>query len=675
MATGVPYQNRVLRINLKTKEVKHEIYDPKITRQFIGGNGTGLKMLYDEVGPEVKPFDPENKLIFTAGPFNGTRMPGSGIYQVSTRGPLTGLLTSAQSNGYFGARMRHAGWETIVLEDISDEWIYIVINDDKVEFRNADHLRGVGTWETQRRVKEEVNNHPRASVACIGPAGENLSPMCGIHNDEGHIAATNGPGAVMGSKHVKAIVITPSRNTVDTWEDESKAIRKNLLDDASKTGLGGMVMRVGTLGYFDNLPGRGGEPTKNYSTNVYNYDQFKIDQREEWIERKRTTCWACPWAHTADVKIRKGIMAGYEGEEPEYEGFAGCTTLIGVDDMGVGIYLCNIIEDMGFDAKEFCFDAALAYECFNEGLITLEDTEGLDLTWGNWKSYEQLVKDCAFNRGFGAKLFNGTKAFGLWVGNGAEQRGVFSGRGISPNVVDERMSIGAYYNLVMSETGSFGGFAGKDPEVGNAEGVDLFNPSDENFAHLGFTLGGNQIKWYMMDAYGCCFFYGCGQLKYIVPALNTITGWDMTEEEVVKVGRRIMALSRALNIRYGLTRDKEWDVSDRFSQPPVDGPAHGVVTKMWSEQMFLNYYKRNGWDLETTRPLPETLKELDLDYVIDDIWPDFKPEDISPLNSQCGMEPHVYTGDNIPKAAPHIWYADDKEWQSKQKKWQYWLDK
>ena len=617
MASGVPYVNRMVRINLRTGEITKSVLDAETTRKFVGGYGIGIKLLYDEVPPEtVKPFDPENKLIFQAAPLNGTKYPGSGIVHVSTLGPLTDLMTSAQSNGYFGARMRHVGYETIIIEDVAPEWSILVIRDDGIELRPAGKYLGMGTWQLQDELEAEIGGKYQ-STACIGPAGENLVHYASIECDHGHVVATNGPGAVMGSKKLKAIIISTEHNSVDTWADDFVQARKDALEAAAASGLGNMVKRVGTLGYFDNLPPRAGVPTKNYSTNVYDYEQFSMENREEWADKTRTTCWGCPWAHTGVVKIKKGKAKGFVAEEPEFEPLAGFTTNMGNDDMGEGIRLCYICEDLGFDGKEMSFVISLVIECFEKGLLTLEDTGGLELTWGNTEAVDQLLKDIAHRRGFGAKLYGGVKKICEMIGGEALNFGVYSGRGIAPNVVDERMTPMAYYNLTLSETGSFGGFAGPDPEVGNNEPLD-----PTNFAQIGWYLGGNNTKWLLMDVYGSCFFYSAGKMGPVVQFINLVTGWDMDNEEMLTVGERVKSLARAYNIRAGLTKERELAVSPRFSQPPVDGPTAGVVTKLWDLDVFENFYKRNGWDVATSKPLPETLKKLGLEYVIPDLWKD-----------------------------------------------------
>jgi aldehyde:ferredoxin oxidoreductase len=619
MATGKKYVNRILRINLKTGDLKNEVFDPEELRKWVGGNGTALKILYDEVKPDIKPLSPENKLIFAAGPLNGTRIPGTGTFEVATKGPLTGMLTSAQANGFFGARMRHVGYETIILEEAAQEWSYIWIDNGNVEIRSAEHLLGLDTWQTEDKLKEELGK-PRASVVCVGPAAENMIPFCAIMSDHGHAAATNGPGTVMASKKIKAIVISSDSNEVDIWDESlNKEIRKEFLENAEKSYMGSMIKHMGTHGYYNGMSMMGALTIKNYTTEVWpTINKYFGDVIGENWDRKKNPCWACPWGHCTDVTIKTGKAKGYTGEEPEYEAVSAWTLNIGSDDIGESVRLQNICDGMGFDLKEVTYTISLVMECFNDGILTLEDTEGLDLTWGNTDSVAQLLQDIAHKRGFGAKLTKGVKATAEMIGGEAPQKAVYMGRGLAPNVVNGRPYWPLWYNMAMSDTGSFYCNAGQDPEIGNPEPVGLFDADK-----IGKYAPNNSKKTVMQDCVGICNFFVYGGLQPTVNAVNAATGWDMTIEEFLEVGDRIRALSRAYNILNGLTPEMEMAVSPRYARDPVDGPAAGFAVQVKRESVFRDYYEYSGWDRETSKPLPETLEKLDLEFIIKDMWPEY----------------------------------------------------
>lgn len=617
MASGKKYVNHILRINLNSGEINKEEFDPVELRKWVGGNGTALKILYDEVKPEVKPLSPENKLIFAAGPLNGTRAPGTGIFEVATKGPLTGMLVSAQANGFFGARMRHAGYETIILENIAPEWSYIYINNGKVEIYPADELMGMDTWDTEKKLKEKLGK-PKASIVCIGPAAENMIPYCAIMSDYGHAAATNGPGTVMSSKKIKAIVIANDNSEVDIWDDAlNTSVRKEFLESAEKSYMGNMIKTMGTFGFYNSMAQMGALTIKNYLSESWpTIDKYYGDVIDENWTKKKKPCWACPWAHCAEVTVTKGKAKGYVGEAPEYEAVSAWTLNIGSDDIGESVRLQNICDGMGFDLKEVTYTISLAMECFNDGLLTLEDTEGLDLSWGNTDSVAQLLKDIAYRRGFGAKLANGVKATAELIGGEALNKAVYMGRGLAPNVVNGRPYWPLWYSLALSDTGSFYALAKQEPEIGNNEEIGLFG-----LDKISKYAPSSSNKTVMEDCIGMCNFFTNGDIQPTVNAINAATGWDMTIEEYLEVGERIKNLSRAYNILNGLTAEMEMAVSPRYARDSVDGPLFGMAKEVCRENVFRDFYEASGWDKETSKPLPETLNRLEIDFIIPDLWP------------------------------------------------------
>jgi len=612
------YKGRVLRVNLSTGEITKEEIDPKDLRMWVGGNGIALKTLYDEVSPEVKPFDPENEVIFAAGPLNGTRAPGSGTWTVSTKGPLTGYLVSAQANGFFGARMRFAGYEMIIFEGAAPDWTYLYIKDGEAELRSAKDVVGLDTWETEVRLKEEVGEK-KASVASIGPAGENLVPFGVVCADHGHVAATNGPGAVMGSKKLKAVVVYGSEQHVDVADaDQVKEARKGFLDAANESYMGQMISTMGTQGYFTMMNQLGGITMKNYTTNVEpTIERWYGDKIRERYQRKPEACWACPYAHCSTMTVDNDTELHYAGEEPEYEQLTGWTLNIGNDDFGWGIKLSNINDGMGLCAKECTYAVSMAMELYEKGEITSEDTGGLELTWGNVEAVEQLIQDIAHRRGFGAVLAKGVKAAAAELGGSAPESAVYMGRGLAPQVVDGRFFWPLWYGMAFSDTGSFYGSGGQDPDLGYPDQIGLQDVEQNPPSHAK-----NADRWVMYDALGTCMFFTMGRLQPVVDMLNAVTGWDMSMEEFLKVGARITALSRAFNIRNGLTPEIEKAVSPRYGMQPVDGPGAMLPAGPTSvrEDWARGYYGAHGWDTETSKPLPETLSALGLDYVAKDLW-------------------------------------------------------
>ncbi len=439
MSKESPYQCRILRVDLSTGKINKELFDSQELRKYIGGNGVGIKILYDEVPPEVGPYDPGNRLIFAAGPCNGTKVPGSGIVTVVTKGTLTNMLCSTQANGFFGARMRFAGFEVIIIQGASSEWKYLWIHDGEAELRSADHLLGLDTWETEDRLKNELGQ-TRSSVACIGSSGENLVRFSGIFCDHGHVASTNGCGTVMGSKKLKAIAVFGQKSSVEVWDiDRLSAARSDFLKDAEQSWIGSTVKDFGTLGTFPAMDSMGTVPVKNMTTNVSpELPAFYGQNIRAKFKRKPRPCWACPWAHCSEITVTEGPLAGYEGEEPEYEDMAAWGVNVGIHDPGMAIKLSNLNDRMGMDVKECGFVVSMAIECYEKGVIGLKETGGLELKWGNAEAIGQLIEEIAYRRGFGDILAEGVMRASERIGGDARNFAVYIGRGFAPHVVDLR---------------------------------------------------------------------------------------------------------------------------------------------------------------------------------------------------------------------------------------------
>ena len=332
-------------------------------------------------------------------------------------------------------------------------------------------------------------------------------------------------------------------------------------------------------------------------------------------------CWACHWGHCSTVTVKEGKAKGYVGEEPEFEIVAMWTMNIGSDDIGEAVRLNDIGNKMGFDAKELGYLVSMLMECFSEGILTLEDTGGLDLSWGNTESVAKLIPEIAFKRGFGAKLVGGVKKTAELIGGEALNKAVYMGRGLAPHGVNGRPFWSLWYNLNLSDTGSFYGGAAMDPDIGNTEPIGLYDADK-----IGKYMPNNANKTILYDTLGVCYFMVLGATQPTIDALNAATGGDMTKDEYFEVGKRIRAISRAYNILNGLTPEIEMSVSPRYARDPSEGAAAGKAIGVNRENIYRDYYEVSGWDKETSKPLPETLRNLGLGYMIKDLWPDYAGE-------------------------------------------------
>ncbi|MFH2011718.1 MAG: aldehyde ferredoxin oxidoreductase C-terminal domain-containing protein [Pseudomonadota bacterium] len=615
MTKEIPYAGRILRVDLSTCKISKEQFAPELLRQYIGGSGVGTKILYDEVPPGVGPFDAENRLVLSAGPLSGTSIPGSGTVSSVTKGAVNNMLACSQANGFFGARMRLAGYEIIIIQGKSLEWKYLWIHDGEAELRSADHLLGLGTFETEKRLKKELGQK-KASVACIGPSGENLVRFSGIFCDRGHVASSNGPGAVMGSKKLKAISVFGKKTSMEGADKQKLGAlaRGDFTETAEKSLLGTMVSMQGTHGYFPGTYRRSCIGIKNLTTTIWPAIEncYPKNIRAKF-KRKPYSCWRCTWGHCADIEVLEGPLAGYVGHEPEFESLSAWTCLQGIEDVATGIKLSTLNDSLGMDAKECGFAVSMAIECYEKGVIGPKETGGLELKWGNAEAIAQLLEDIAHRRGFGEVLADGVKRAAERIGGDAPNMAVWV-KGVAPHVHDSRGHWPLILGQMWGDTGSTMGGPLPDEEVG----VGLI-PSWDGDAIS--TAGAKYIsKDELKDMLGMCWFWISGKYGVVVEAIKLATGWDVTIEELFKASYRLANLQRAFNLRHGLEPDKDDKVSPRLSSPPVDGLAEGVALGPAYKQARQTYYRSMGWDEKTSKPLQETLRKLGLDGVIQDLW-------------------------------------------------------
>jgi len=619
MSMNQYWKGLVTRVNLTTGEVKREQLDPQILRDYIGGSGVGLKLLYDEVDPKTEPLSSENKLYFCCGPFNGLRVPGSGTLSIVTKGAQTGGIASAQTNGFFAARLRQAGHDFLILEGEAPEWSYIFIEDDKVEIRPASDLMGLSVSKTQKAVKRIAKNK-KTSVACIGPAGENGISFAAICNDEGHVASTNGCGAVMGSKKIKAIGVLATKSIIEVPDEEALKEHFWIMEKgASQTGVGGAIKAFGTYAYFNGMIPTGQVPIKNYSTNVFegcDMNQFYGQNFYAAVERKKRPCWGCPWGHCSEVKFKEGAKAGVYMEEIEFEMMAAFSTNIGQSDMSLATWLSGQMEENGVDGKENAYCISLVYELFSKGFLTKEDTGGLSFNWGETEDLPTLLNQIANRRGFGAIFSDGVRKASEKLGGKAIDMAIWAGTGYAPHVIDTRGLGGWSQNLslAVSDNGSFYGTHHKNEYFKIREECSPVDP-----VAVGKATRHGSVSWVAMDNLGSCMFFTANNNQATMRAIELTTGWKLADDELYNNGDRTRAISRAYNILAGRKRSDD-TASARMFMSQHDGPGAGHDLTGSTETMITTYLEASEYDLETGKPLPKLLNQLRLDDVANDLW-------------------------------------------------------
>lgn len=616
MLSNTPgYTGKVLRVDLSNGTFKSEDSpSEKVLRQYLGGTGLGIKVLYDEVPPGVEAYDPENRIVFASGPLGGT-IGGTGSISVVTKGPMTNGILSSQANGYMGAFLKTAGFDAIIIQGACAKAVYLYIHNGQAELRDAGYLKDRDTWETEEKIGSELSLKPtQLSVFCVGPAGEHRVRFAAVVGDRGHVVAHGGPGAVMASKNLKAIAVARGDQAVPVHDrNKLSETSKVMFEEAAKFPLD--FVRWGTSLSYPILQVKRSLPVKNYLEHSFPaaaLEEFNGPKYRSHLDRKRIPCWGCRFDHCSVVTIKDGPYAGFVGEEPEYEGFAAWGSLIDQRDPMAALVLSNEVDRLGMDTNEAGWLIAWVMECYEKGLLTTKDTDGLEMTWGNVEATRAMLRKIAFREGIGDLLAEGVMRAAERMGGEARDLAIYTRKGNTPRGHDHRRGWTMILDVSTSSMGvdETGAQNVAPASVGLPPETDPYTP--EGAALL---LAGSSGKFQFYDSLVICrlTLYGTANSR-VIDALNALTGWDFTEEESVHFGRRSVHLARAFNVRHGLTPQFEAP-SARYASAALEGPGQGKTMLPVFEEARKNYYRAMGWDVATGWPLPETLKKYDLEFV------------------------------------------------------------
>ena len=643
---------KILDIDLSSGKILKKDIDPKFARKFMGSMGFSCKILYDEVSPDVDPLGPDNIVIFANGPLTGTRAPCSGRTEITTKSPLTKTIGTGNTGGMWGAFLKHAGFELIIVRGKAEKPVYIWIDDDAVEIRDASKLWGKDALVTTDILSKELglSQPSKVSVLAIGPAGENLVRFACPINDYHHAAARNGAGAVMGSKKLKAIAVRGTKAVKIARPEEFNKIAKEARDStiaaykaagspASGTKMiGGYVERTRTHMKFGNMPG-------------YNFQTAVVPQMLEtrgqevatsYFVKKEGTCHGCPLACFNLVEVKEGKYAGVKVSRGTAPGIvldfgAKCA----IDNMPAIFKLKELCHQMGLDYGSAAGVLAFTMELFQRGIITQKDTDGLDFTWGNEDSAVTMLEKIANRDGFGDILAEGVARAAKTIGKGAERYAIVT-KGMELMSVDPRSGERGW--IFGDLTCPRGGDNLKSTHIL----ADLYNPNwwidkwdmFEDVKKRAYCVPPEEIttswegkpmmtRWFedmysVANSLGLCFrpvglYFSSGPTHYS-KLFSACTGWDTTPEDIIKYGERIFTLLKAHSVRAGLTRKDDTWPDKFFEEPMPDGPAKGaVLSRDTIDRLLDEYYEIRGWDKKTGVPTAEKLREIGLPDVADDL--------------------------------------------------------
>ncbi len=604
------YGGTILRVNLTDGKITKELTPAQLARDFIGGRGFGIYFLFKEVPKSADPLGPENKLIISTGPLSGMMVPGGGKCDWTTKSPLTGGYADASLGGHFTAEMKYAGLDTIILEGESPKPVYLFIDNDKIQLLDAASLWGKGAIDVEVELKHKYGEE--FQIAAIGPGGENQVLYACINHDFGRQAGRGGVGAVMGSKKLKAIVLHGTKSVpvadMDGYRKAGMALYKACKE---AEGLAEWT-RYGTTVVTSWCDEVGALPTRNFSAGSFEQGSNIYGQtmRKEIVITDKG-CFGCP-SPCGKYSNMKRYNTQVEG--PEYETIGMMGSNLGVGDIQAVAEANRLADDLGIDSISAGGCIGWAMECYEKGIFTKADTDGLELKFGNIEAVFALIKKIAYREGkIGNLLALGTKRAAQQVGKGSEKfaiqvKGMEQSAYATHNATAMLLAymtcdVGAHHNRSWAIT--------YDLQVGREKVV----PEKvariiwlQNFRPMFDVMGSCRLQWVEL---------GIDRDLYC-PLLEAITGVKRSWADLEAVGNRIWNLTRMYWARENEGFGREWDLpAPRFyTEPPKTGVTAGQITKFEDVQKLLDmYYQQRGWDSNGI-PTQGTLETLNLSAMV-----------------------------------------------------------
>ncbi len=620
------YNGRILHLDLSTGEKRVEEPGELFYRRYFGGRNLIAYYLLKNLQPRIDPLDPENLLIFAAGLITGAPIAGSGRNSVGGKSPLTEGYGEAEAGGFWGAELRKTSYDALVIRGRAQGPVYIWIDDQQVEVRDASHLWGQLTAPVQEAIQEELED-PLIRVAQIGPAGENLVRFACVVNDLHHFAGRTGMGAVMGSKNLKAIAVRgrrkPSIADPEGLRSLARWLAKNYMDRA------GGLHKDGTAGDVEYLNKKGGLPTRNFQAGSFEAaEAIAGSTMTDTILVGRKGCFSCAIRCKRQVAAEEPYKVDPTYGGPEYESVAALGSNCGIGDLvaiAKGNELCNAY---GLDTISTGSAIAFAMECFERGLITPQETEGLELTFGNAPAMIEMVERIARREGLGDILAQGVKRAAERIGSGAEEYALHV-KGQEIPMHEPRWKQGLGLGYMLSDTGADHNhnfhdnlYTKETRTFRRARALGILEPLPVN------DLSPAKVRLYhyvstwrlLLNSLGLCLFlpYDYHQVRDLV---NAVTGWNTSLWELLKVGERSHVLARAFNAREGQTVEDDRLPCRFFSPLGADTPAlKGVaIEEERLKKALVTYYRMASWDPTTGIPTRERLEELDIGWVAEEL--------------------------------------------------------
>lgn len=608
------WTGRILRVDLSARKIEKEPLNMEWAHNFIGGRGFNSRTIYHEIKPKTDPLGEENSIVIGVGPCNGTLVPGASSLNVSTKSPLSGFLGDSSTRAIFGAEIKYAGYDQIIIQGKSEKPIYLWIDDERVEIRDATHLWGKLVGETIRAIERECRN-PEIGVLCIGPAGENIVKFAAILGQSGRTAGRTGVGAVMGSKRLKAIAVQGTkgvkvadprmleeayRETRRIWLEE----RREVYEYRKKYGLPAGLLKYHELGCVD---------TKNYTEGVFDrISDLHPERLAKEYHGSLRNCFGCFLPCDRNWVVSEGPYSGSYGAALELDKVHHAGSRLGISDPNVVYHLATLTNEYGIDIMDWAGVTGLAIECSLEGIIGSKERESLNLDWGATEAILKLLDMIVYRKGLGDILAEGVKEASELIGSGAERHAIHV-KGLTLDAMDPRGAKGWALGYAISSRGA---------EHCRTWGPDL----QPGFDRLSEDDKPAIVKWCeecraIQHSLEACIFawrnYDPNLPKLLAKIYTAVTGIESSGEQLMKAGERIINLERCFNIREGLKKSDD-SLPDRFTKEMLTkGASKGQVVGIGP--MVDKYYELRGWDVESGLPKRSNLEALGLKEMADEL--------------------------------------------------------
>ncbi len=621
MARG--YMGKILNVDLSTGWLSEEPLSEHMCRAFLGGYGIGAKILYDRMRPGVDPLGPDNLLGFFTGPLTGSQCIEGNRFVVVCKSPLTGTWGDANCGGTFGPHLKFAGYDGILFAGISPKPVYLAIENGKAELRDAASLWGNDANQTEHLLKEAMGEKAgrkgkQVEVACIGPAGEKLSLISAVMNDEGRAAGRSGVGAVMGSKRLKAIAVSGKAEVPVAAPGKVQALRKEFMKRHG--GAYDLFVKYGTIGITGDSSMSGDSPVKNWG-GIGPVDfpsgpvKFQADRLIAYQDKKYG-CWKCTMSCGGHMSVKEaGPYLGVKHHKVEYETAASWGTMTLSDDFPALIRINELCNRYGFDTIGAGCTAAFAVECFENGILTTKDTGGLELRWGNAGALVALLEKMGERQGIGDVLADGVKKAAERIGKGSERFAMhIHGSEVPMHDPKFQPGLATAYKLDATPARHTQGHEDMPPMTNGWPEHEKYRYNGKGELHKKCSE-----MVHVVNAAGVCLFaFLSYEWEFIPEFLSAVTGWSMDTDECYRIGERIAHIRHAFNLREGLN-PLQFHVPDRILGIPAQtqGNVRGVTVDL--EAQARDYCAAMDWDPVTAVPSRQRLLSLGLQEVARDL--------------------------------------------------------